>query len=47
MVNFFVISQIKLLRENYTLTLIATNESNGDLLCAVEGDLSVFDEDYP
>ncbi|MFM6136915.1 MAG: hypothetical protein ACKPCP_22665 [Sphaerospermopsis kisseleviana] len=47
MVNFFVISQIKLPKENYTLTLIATNESNGDLLCAVEGDLSVFDEDYP
>ncbi|MFM6139092.1 MAG: hypothetical protein ACKPCP_33980, partial [Sphaerospermopsis kisseleviana] len=47
MVNFFVISQIKSPKENYTLTLVATNESNGDRLCAVEGDLSVFYEDYP
>ena len=47
MINFFVISLIKPPKEDYTLTLIATNESNGDLLCAVEGDLSVFNEDYP
>lgn len=47
MINFFVISSIKPPKEDYTLTLIATNESNGDLLCAVEGDLSVFNEDYP
>lgn len=47
MINFFVISQIKSPNADYTLTQIATNESNGDLLCAVEGDLSVFNEDYP
>lgn len=46
MINFFAISQIKPPNENYTLTHIATNESNGDLLCAIEGDLSIFYEDY-
>lgn len=47
MINFFVITQVKSPNENYTLTQIATNESNGDLLCAIEGDLSIFYEDYP
>lgn len=47
MINFFVITQVKSPNENYTLTHIATNESNGDLLCAIEGDLSIFYADYP
>lgn len=47
MINFFVISQITSITGDYTLTQIATNESNGDLLCAIEGDLSIFHEDYP
>lgn len=47
MINFFVISQIKRPKEDYTITHIATNESNGDLLCAIEGDLSIFYADYP
>jgi hypothetical protein len=47
MINFFVITQVKSPNENYTLTHIATNESNGDLLCAVAGDISIFYEDYP
>ncbi|MFM6138889.1 MAG: hypothetical protein ACKPCP_32935 [Sphaerospermopsis kisseleviana] len=34
-------------RGKYTLTQIATNESNGDLLYVVEGDVDTFLLDYP
>jgi hypothetical protein len=43
----YIIPEITTASEYYTLGLIATNESNGDLLYAVDGVLSLFEEDYP
>jgi hypothetical protein len=43
----YIIPEITKASENYSLGLIATNEDNGDLLYAVDGVISVFEEDYP
>lgn len=43
----YIISNVNGTSDYYTLGLIATNESNGDLLYAVDGNISVFKEDYP
>lgn len=43
----YIIPQITKASEFYAIGLIATNEANGDLLYAVDGIISVFEEDYP
>jgi hypothetical protein len=43
----YIIPEITKTSEYYTIGLIATNESNGDLLYAVDGAISIFEEDYP
>ena len=43
----YIIPEVTKTSEYYTLGLIATNEDNGDLLYAVDGVLSLFEEDYP
>ena len=47
MIEAYIIPEITKASDSYTLGLIATNESNGDLLYAVDGVISSFEEDYP
>jgi hypothetical protein len=43
----YIIPEVTTASDFYTIGLIATNESNGDLLYAVDGAISIFEEDYP
>ena len=47
MIEAYIIPEITKASDSYAIGLIATNESNGDLLYVVDGVISIFKEDYP
>lgn len=47
MTTLYILEDATFISEEYTLVRLGTNESNGDRLWAVDGDLTAFKTDYP
>lgn len=47
MITLYILEEITKTSDQYLITRLGTNESNGDRLWAVDGNLAAFKNDYP